>query len=359
MKRVYPIVVQRGRTLYGAYAPEVPGTFATERTLPEARRRVRTTIARHLGLVGEMGDEIPEPDPKVARALARATDPGSGLPVDPAIEIVSVSVGPEDAPPEAPPEPDPALPEAGRRRPWNETFVAVIAGTPGDYGGEAFDLPGCVSVGDTMEEMRRNLAEAISLQVQGMVDDGHPLPECRLTPEEALRRFHEDPDNDPANPENAAVAERVTVEVRPPRPQAQVLNAIWKQAYEAEETFEKNCFLPAPVAPGESWNGAYAAEIFQVDGIWHGLIPDLARCHEIGRTHKELRRSLQTAIADRLLEEVASTGAIPLPRRTAETARARHNLRWAGEGEDEFPNLDVTFEMIPVEIVAPAVACES
>ena len=359
MKRVYPIVVERGPTLYGAYAPEVPGTFTTERTLPEARRRVRTTIARHLRLVGEMGDEIPEPDPRVARALARVTDPGSGLPVDPAIRIVTVEVGPGDAPPEAPPEPDPELPEAGRSEPWNETFVAVISGTSENYAGEAPDLPGCLSVGDTMAEMRRNMAEAIVLHVQTMVDDGDPLPEHRLTPEEALRRYYDDPDNDPANPETAAVAERITVELRPPRPQARVLNAMWRQASEAEETFERECFLSAPVAPGESWSGAYAAEIFQVDAVWHGLIQDPPKCHEIGRTLEELRRRLQTAIADRLLEEVASTGGIPLPRRTADTAPARHNLRWAGEGVDEFPDPDITFEMIPVEIVAPAVAAAS
>ena len=362
MKRAYPVVIERGPTLYGAYAPDVPGTFAAERTLPEARHRVRTTIARHLRLTEEMGDEIPEPDPKVARALARVTDPGSGLPVDPVFEVVTVEVGPEDAPPEALPEPaptEPALPEAGRSEPWNETFVAVIGKTPENYCGDAPDLPVCVSVGDTMEAMRRNMAEAISLHVQSMVDDGDPLPERRLTPEEALRRYYDDPDVDPTNPEDAAVAERITVEIRPPRPQARVLNAIWRQACRNEEDFQKDCTVRSAVGPGESWRGAYAAEIFRVDGIWHGMIPDLAKCLEIGRTLEELRGRLQSAIADRLLEAVASEGAIPLPRRTADTAAARHNLDSAGEGADEFPDPDLTFEMIPVEIVAPAVACAS
>lgn len=359
MRRVYPIVVDRGPTLYGAHAPEVPGTFVVARTLPGARRRVRAVIARRLRLTGEMGGEIPEPDAKVARALARVTDPGSGLPVDPAFEIVTVEVGPEDAPPEAPPEPDPGLPEAGRSEPWNETFVAVIGKTPQNYCGEAPDLPVCVSVGDTMEEMRQNMAEGMAMHVQSMVDDGDPLPEKRLTPEEALRRYYDDPDNDPANPENAAVAEPITIELRPPRPQARILNTMWRQVRRNEKKFEKDCATRTAVNPGEPWSGAYASEIFQVDGIWHGLVPDLAECHDIGRTLEELRRRLRTAIADRLLEEIASAGAIPLPRRTSYTAAARHNLDSAGEGVDEFPDPDFTFEMIPVEIVAPAVAAAS
>ena len=361
-KHAFPVAVERGRSLYGAHAPEIPGTFVVAPTVPEARRRVRTVIARRLRLIGDMGDEVPEPDPKVARALARVTDPRSGLPVDPAFEIVSVEVGPEDAAPEALPEPDPtepALPEAGRSEPWSETFVAVITKMPGNYCGEALDLPVCAGVGHTMEEMRRNMAEAISLHVQSMVDDGDPLPERRLTAEEALRRYYDDPDVDPTNPEDAAVAERITVEVRPPRPQARVLHAIWRQACDAKEVLRRDCAVTAPVAPGASWNGAYAAKIFEADDIWYGMIPDLAKCLEIGRTRDELRRRLRTAVADRLLERLAAEGSIPIPRQTAKTAMARHHLRWAGEGDDEFPDPDFFFETIPVEIVAPAVACAS
>ena len=362
MKRAFPVVVERGRSLYGAHAPEIPGTFVVAPTLPEARHRVRTTIARHLRLVGEMGDEIPEPDPEVARALALVTDPGSGRPVDPAIEIITVEVGPEDAPPEALPEPAPtelALPEAARSEPWNETFVAVITEMPENYCGEALDLPVCVSVGDTMEEMRRNMAEAISLHVQSMVDDGAPLPERRLTPEEALRRRGEGSDSDPANPEEATVAERITVEVRPPRPQARVLNAIWRQACDARDVFEKDCMVWVEVDPGESWKGAYAARGFEAAGVWYGNIPDLPLLTEEGRTLDELRANLRATIEERLRDAVVSVGALPLPRRTVETLQARENLSWAGEGEEDFASGNDFVEMIPVEIVAPAVACAS
>ena len=351
MKRVYPVVVERGRSLYGAYAPEVPGTFVVARTFPQARRRVRAVIARRLRLIGEMGDELPEPDPEVARALARVTDPGSGLPVDPAVEIATVEVGPGDAPPEAPPEPDPGLPEAGRSEPWNETFVAVIGTTPQNYCGEAPDLPVCVSVGDTMEEMRRNMAEGMSMHVQSMVDDGD-----RLTPEEALQRYYDDPDNDPGNPEDAAVAEPITVEVRPPRPQARVLKAIWRQARRNEKEFAKDCTTRTTVSPGESWSGAYAAEIFPIDEHWFGGVTDLYRCYDFGSTRADLLENLSAAIADHLLDALSAAGTIPLPRHTADLAMARHNLEAAGDGDDEIPSSHLSVEMIPVEIVAPAVA---
>ena len=42
------------------------------------------------------------------------------------------------------------------------------------------DLPGCVSVGDTMEEVTRNIREAIEFHLEGMAEDGDPIPEPTL-----------------------------------------------------------------------------------------------------------------------------------------------------------------------------------
>ncbi len=39
------------------------------------------------------------------------------------------------------------------------------------------DLPGCVSVGKTPEEAEANMREAISFHLQGMREDGEPVPE--------------------------------------------------------------------------------------------------------------------------------------------------------------------------------------
>jgi predicted RNase H-like HicB family nuclease len=38
------------------------------------------------------------------------------------------------------------------------------------------DLPGCVSVGDTPEEVRAEIREAIEFHLEGMREDGFPIP---------------------------------------------------------------------------------------------------------------------------------------------------------------------------------------
>ena len=38
------------------------------------------------------------------------------------------------------------------------------------------DLPGCVSTGDTRQEVEQNIREAIDFHLQGMVEDGMPIP---------------------------------------------------------------------------------------------------------------------------------------------------------------------------------------
>ena len=39
------------------------------------------------------------------------------------------------------------------------------------------DLPGCVATGDTAEEVGLLIREAIALQLEGMAEDGLPIPE--------------------------------------------------------------------------------------------------------------------------------------------------------------------------------------
>ena len=39
------------------------------------------------------------------------------------------------------------------------------------------DLPGCAVCGDTREETKQLIQEAINLHIQGMLEDGEPLPE--------------------------------------------------------------------------------------------------------------------------------------------------------------------------------------
>ena len=56
-------------------------------------------------------------------------------------------------------------------------YAIVIEKAEGNYGAYVPDLPGCVAVGDTIEETRREIAEAIAFHLDGMRADGDAIPE--------------------------------------------------------------------------------------------------------------------------------------------------------------------------------------
>jgi predicted RNase H-like HicB family nuclease len=39
------------------------------------------------------------------------------------------------------------------------------------------DLPGCITTGRSVEEIERNIREAIELHIEGLREDGEPVPE--------------------------------------------------------------------------------------------------------------------------------------------------------------------------------------
>lgn len=45
-----------------------------------------------------------------------------------------------------------------------------------DYGVDFPDFPGCITAGKTLEDARRMAAEAVQLHIEGMVEDGEPIP---------------------------------------------------------------------------------------------------------------------------------------------------------------------------------------
>ena len=47
-----------------------------------------------------------------------------------------------------------------------------------DFGVSFPDFPGCVTAGKTLEEARRMAVEALSLHIQGMMEDGEAVPEA-------------------------------------------------------------------------------------------------------------------------------------------------------------------------------------
>ena len=55
-------------------------------------------------------------------------------------------------------------------------YAIIIDKTENNYGAWAPDLPGCVAVGDTVEEVEQLMREAIELHLAGMREDGDPIP---------------------------------------------------------------------------------------------------------------------------------------------------------------------------------------
>ena len=57
----YAIVIERGPTSYGAYAPDLPGCVAAADTRDEVIRLIREAIQFHLEEMESDGLAIPEP----------------------------------------------------------------------------------------------------------------------------------------------------------------------------------------------------------------------------------------------------------------------------------------------------------
>jgi len=55
-------------------------------------------------------------------------------------------------------------------------WAIVIEGTEGSYGAYVPDLPGCVTTGGTLDEVRGMIKEAIEFHLDGMREDGTPIP---------------------------------------------------------------------------------------------------------------------------------------------------------------------------------------
>jgi predicted RNase H-like HicB family nuclease len=58
-----------------------------------------------------------------------------------------------------------------------KTYLVVFEKAPNNYSGFSPDVPGCISVGDTLDEMYRNYQEALELYIESCDDLGLPIPE--------------------------------------------------------------------------------------------------------------------------------------------------------------------------------------
>ena len=58
-----------------------------------------------------------------------------------------------------------------------EYLIIFEKNTQGHFGAFVPDLPGCVSIGDTLTEAKKNIKEAIELHIEGMKAEGYMISE--------------------------------------------------------------------------------------------------------------------------------------------------------------------------------------
>jgi predicted RNase H-like HicB family nuclease len=57
------------------------------------------------------------------------------------------------------------------------TYTVIYEKGPMSWGAYVPDLPGVISVGDSREEVEGSILEAIELHLEGMREEGLPVPE--------------------------------------------------------------------------------------------------------------------------------------------------------------------------------------
>lgn len=57
-------------------------------------------------------------------------------------------------------------------------YLVVYEKAKSNYSAYSPDIPGCIATGKTRKETEQNIKEAISFHIEGMKEDGLPLPEA-------------------------------------------------------------------------------------------------------------------------------------------------------------------------------------
>jgi predicted RNase H-like HicB family nuclease len=56
-------------------------------------------------------------------------------------------------------------------------YLVVFEKANQNYSAYSPDLPGCIATGTTRKEAEKNIKEAISFHIEGLKEDGLPVPE--------------------------------------------------------------------------------------------------------------------------------------------------------------------------------------
>ena len=65
-------------------------------------------------------------------------------------------------------------------------YAVVYQRLPNNYGAYVPDLPGCISTGDTWDEMQQMIREAIAFHIEGMLEGGEAVPRPSMSAQEAM-----------------------------------------------------------------------------------------------------------------------------------------------------------------------------
>ena len=55
-------------------------------------------------------------------------------------------------------------------------YLVIIEEGPSSFGAYVPDLPGCIAVGESRDEVTRLIHEAIEFHLEGLKQDGAPIP---------------------------------------------------------------------------------------------------------------------------------------------------------------------------------------
>lgn len=61
-------------------------------------------------------------------------------------------------------------------------YLVVIEPTSTGFSAYSPDLPGCISTGRTREDVEQNIREAIAFHVDGLREEGQPVPNLAAIP---------------------------------------------------------------------------------------------------------------------------------------------------------------------------------
>jgi len=56
-------------------------------------------------------------------------------------------------------------------------YAVIVEEGERSFGAYVPDLPGCAAAGETKEEVLRLIQEAIEFHIEGLLEDGQPVPE--------------------------------------------------------------------------------------------------------------------------------------------------------------------------------------